>query len=179
MTVADWALVVSLCSVAIALGSFVWNIWSVFIFPKAKVRVSFSMSTIFHPGTLHHDKDVLTLSATNMGPGDVTLHGAIVRRKKAHLFQRRHGYSLLNPLIDPYTNDSHGPFSGGLPKKVGVGESFSVYLIPNHTILAEEGYDRIGFDDTFGRHHWAPKSQIVKTKPHIKAAIEQMGPAPA
>ena len=179
MTVADWALVVSLCSVVIALASFVWNVWSVFIFPKAKVSVGFSMSTIFHPGGPHHQKELLTLNATNLGPGDVTLHSALVRKKKARFFQRRHSYGLLNPLISAYSDESHGPFSGGLPKKVSVGESFSAYLIPNHTTLAKDDYDRIGFNDTFGRYHWAPKSQIVRTKSYIKAAIERMGPAPA
>jgi hypothetical protein len=42
MTTADWAFVISLCSVAISLAAFVWNIWSKFIFPKAQVHVSFS-----------------------------------------------------------------------------------------------------------------------------------------
>jgi hypothetical protein len=36
MTTADWALVISLCSVAVSLAGFVWNVWSKFIYPRAK-----------------------------------------------------------------------------------------------------------------------------------------------
>ena len=31
MTTADWALVISLCSFAVALAGFVWNVWSKFM----------------------------------------------------------------------------------------------------------------------------------------------------
>jgi hypothetical protein len=41
MTVVDWALVIGLFSAAIALASFVWNVWSKFIYPKPKVQMSF------------------------------------------------------------------------------------------------------------------------------------------
>ena len=46
MTTADWALAVSLCSFAVALAGFVWNVWSKFIFPKAKVRSYISIYLI-------------------------------------------------------------------------------------------------------------------------------------
>ena len=38
MTTADWALAVSLFSFVVALAGFVWNVWSKFIYPRAKVR---------------------------------------------------------------------------------------------------------------------------------------------
>jgi hypothetical protein len=40
MTTADWALIISLCSLLLAMAGFVWNVWSKFIYPKPKVRVS-------------------------------------------------------------------------------------------------------------------------------------------
>ena len=39
MTTADWALVVSLFSFLVALAAFVWNVWSKFIYPRAKSRL--------------------------------------------------------------------------------------------------------------------------------------------
>jgi len=55
-----------------------------------------------------------------------------------------------------------GPFSGGLPKKIEVGEQFSAYFVADHEALAESDFDRIGFVDTFNRLHWAPKSDLTK-----------------
>ena len=46
MTVADWALVISICSAAVLLAGFVWNVWSKFIYPKPKVAVSFQFMTM-------------------------------------------------------------------------------------------------------------------------------------
>jgi hypothetical protein len=178
MTVADWALVISLCSASISLAAFVWNVWSKFIYPKAAVRVGFSYVSVLHPGERSLDYDLLSLSATNMGPGEIKLHNALVRKRRR--FFRSQGHGILNRLLSAnHRNQSDGPFSGGLPKIVAVGEVFSVYFVPNHTSLLEDSYDRIGFSDTFGRLHWAPKSQITKVRPSIREAIQRMGPAQA
>ena len=174
MKTADWALVISLCSAAISLAGFVWNVWSKFIYPKPKVLVSFNFMTIIQQGAV--DREALSLSATNMGPGPTTLQSALVRRKHDNWFKKP-GYGLLNPLhgLDGGVQ-TRGPFSGGLPRKIEVGEQFSAYFIPNHEFLAGDGYDRIGFNDTFGRLHWAPKKDIARTKPHIIAALRASPP---
>src|SRR5262245_2731597 len=96
LTVADWALVISIFSAVIALAGFIWNVWSTFIYPKAKVKVWFSMSTVFHPNDSSQNYRLLTLNATNMGPGDVTLHSALVRKGKRRF--KSQGFGLLNPL---------------------------------------------------------------------------------
>lgn len=82
MRTSDWALIISLCSFAVALGSFVWNVWSKFIYPKAKIRVTFQATVIIQPGAPEHRPEFLTLTATNFGPGDVTLHSAILYHQK-------------------------------------------------------------------------------------------------
>jgi hypothetical protein len=98
VTTADWALVISICSAVVSLASFVWNVWSKFIYPKPKVDVHLSMVTAVHPRG-PHDPDpvrVLRLSATNMGPADVTLRSALL------MFQPRRfsdkSFGLLNVL---------------------------------------------------------------------------------
>jgi hypothetical protein len=49
MTTADWALVISLLSAATSLAGFIWSVWSKFIYPKPRVRVSFSMVSVIYP----------------------------------------------------------------------------------------------------------------------------------
>ena len=68
-----------------------------------------------------------------------------------------------------------GPFSGGLPKTLAVGQQFSVYFIPDHEMLAGSGYDRIGFHDTFGKFHWAKKIDVIKTRKYIREACDKAG----
>jgi hypothetical protein len=157
MTTADWAFVISIISALISAAGFVWNVWSKFIYPKPCVQVSFSMMTIFQGGRA--DEHILSLSATNMGPIEVTLHSALVAFPAGPFSIKSDRYGLLNPLYDYPMRSNHviGPFGGGLPKKVGVGEQFTVYLVPDHEYLAKGDYQHIGFTDTFGRYHWAKR----------------------
>jgi hypothetical protein len=170
MTTADWALIISLCSAAISLAGFVWNVWSKFIYPKPRVRVSFNFMTTVGSGAVR--ENVLCLSATNMGPGPVTLHSAVLRKRT---FLRTKGYALLNPLHNypAQTGHSVGPFGGGLPKKVEVGEQFSVYFTAYHDGLAADEFDQIGFHDLFGRNHWAQKRQLRTAVEFIKRHIAE------
>ena len=126
MTTADWALIISCGSLLVSLAGFVWNIWSKFIYPKPKLKVSVSiMSMMPNP---YKQPSFVCLHATNHGPAELTLYAAIAASKTS--FLRRNKIALLNPLKNfPSEFDtSDGPFSGGLPKKIGVGEQFSVYF---------------------------------------------------
>ncbi|RUW01104.1 MULTISPECIES: hypothetical protein [unclassified Mesorhizobium] len=169
MTTADWALVISLMSACISAAGFVWNVWSKFIYPKAKVRTSFSVMTVISKAG--ESPPFLNLSATNYGPGAVTLYAAVVRPKEEQgtlpyflrtLFKVGSEYGLLNPLANfPLQLDfTEGPFSGGLPKNIEVGESFSVRLGFKHQSLRDDNIVDVGFEDTFGRRHWAPRRQV-------------------
>jgi hypothetical protein len=42
MTIADWAIIILLASLALSVAGFVWNVWSNFIYPKARLRVGIS-----------------------------------------------------------------------------------------------------------------------------------------
>src|SRR5258708_5339368 len=173
MTTADWALIISICSAAVSAAGFIWNVWSKFIYPKPRVDVSFSfMSSI--GGDPGRQFNVLTLNATNMGPAPVTLYSAMSMKKK--LF-RKPLFALLNPLSD-FPADratSQGPFSGGLPKRIDVGEQFTSYLIPDHEGLASSGITHVGFNDTFGRNHWCRKAHVARALPEIRAACDAAG----
>jgi hypothetical protein len=186
MTTGDWALIISLCSLAVALGSFVWNVWSKFIYPKAKVRVTFRATVIIQPGVPGYRPESLTLTATNFGPGDVTLHSAILYHRKHkwwknwHAFFNRHlrrEYGTLNPLQDfPNRLDyTAGPFSGGLPKKIAAGESFSSYFTRKVDWFENKGV-RVGFSDSFDRNHWCSRQDAEKVAESVlKKNAERLG----
>lgn len=181
MTVADWALVISICSAATALAGFVWNVWSKFIYPKPRITVSFQYLTMVVPSPHDEryitgsDNDALSLSATNMGPIAVTLYNIVAKNRR-----KPNSLGLLNPLprFPNYPGEfevTSGPFGGVLPKKVEVGEQFSAYFIPDHDSLAQDDVIRIGFSDTFGRIHWAPKKDLIKARKYIREACDKAG----
>ncbi len=178
MQTADWALVISILSAIISLASFFWNVWSKFIYPKPVVRVSFASITILQIGA--EDIHALRLSATNMGPIEVTLTHALTMYRKGLFKDKTYGILNLLPRA-PLSNDMDWEFaqgggpSAGLPKKLAVGEEHSSYLIPDHESLAKADYERIGFADTFGRYHWAPRMDIARAAPHIRDACEKAG----
>ena len=132
---------------------------------------------IFHPGQPDHNREFISLSATNMGPGEVKLHTAIVRshrrgwwkRPKAYLRRvYRFDYGMLNPLesFPAQVNHTIGPFSGGLPAKLAVGETFSSYF-PRRVAWFENRVANIGFSDSFGRNHWCRRSDVEKVREKV------------
>jgi hypothetical protein len=185
MTIADWALVISICSAMVSLAGFVWNVWSKFIYPKPRVSVSLQFMTMMVPSP--HDKYSVTggeneaLSATNMGPIAVTLYVVVAAKSRRNWLRLKPAATaVLNPLprFPNYPGEfdvTTGPFAGGLPKKVEVGDQFAVYFVPDHAGLARDEIDRVGFSDTFGRTHWAPKKHLVEARKHIREACNKAG----
>ncbi len=179
MQTADWALVISICSAAVSLAGFVWNVWSKFIYPKPVLKVHFAMVTILGDDSAG-DFELLCLTATNMGPVEITLKKALTVYPRSWLKEKRYGLlSVLSGIpsqgLDDETEIHGGPFAGGLPKKLAVGEEFSVYLVPDHESLARGDYQKIGFDDSFGREHWAPRRDILQALPYIREACARAG----
>lgn len=181
MTTADWAIVISLCSAVVSAGGFVWNVWSKFIFPKPKVQVSFSYMRMMVPGEqrgqlIQSENAGLCLSATNFGPIAVTLRNAVAKSN-----DKGKGFGLLNPLPwfpqypGEFEDATPGPYSGGLPKKIEVGEEFTAFFTPDHQELARDEVIRVGFTDTFNRFHWAPARDLIKARKHIRAACDKAG----
>ncbi|MBR1154517.1 hypothetical protein [Bradyrhizobium sp. JYMT SZCCT0428] len=169
---------ISIFSAIVATASFLWNVWSKFIYPKPVVRVSFAMVTIMQQGA--EDIEVLQLAATNMGPIEATLMKALIVFNRGPFKDK--SYGILNvlprapqgPDLDYEWGLGGGP-TACFPKTLAVGESFSVYLVPDHETLARGDYQVVGFDDSFGRSHWARRSDIIRTLPYIRDACERAG----
>ncbi|WP_063683412.1 hypothetical protein [Bradyrhizobium stylosanthis] len=172
MQTADWALIISLFSLVISAASFIWNVWSKFIYPKPVIRVSFKMVQII-ANDLDWVPEVLELSATNMGPGDITLSKALV--KFTGYFGQTTSYGLLSTLeaFPRYLDHRRGGLGVGFPAKIAVGETYSAYLVPAHELLAKGNYQRVGFSDSFGRNHWAPRKDILEALTYIRDACDK------
>jgi len=129
LTTADWALLISICSFAVSLAAFVWNVWSKFIYPKAKVRTL--ARVVFLVPRSENQNNFIDLTATNFGPTEITLHASIARSTPWFWFlllRPNRKVAFLNPLDNYKATTTSGPFSGGLPKKLAVGEAFSAYF---------------------------------------------------
>ncbi len=173
MTTADYALFVSLASALISVGALVWNVWQKYIFVKPDIQVSFQVMQLFEPkpgkaSTLQPGKKLLSISATNMGPGPVILYACVVRGKRnvwQWKFWRRPTFGVLNPISNhpaSGTPVSSGPFSGGLPIKIDAGEVKAFYFPYEKDCILSNPIGRVGISDTYGRNNWCRKRDVEK-----------------
>jgi hypothetical protein len=155
----DWAFIISLGSLAISLAGFVWNIWSKFIYPKGQLRVSFWVARVVQ-GRKQRGPEFLSLDIANHGPSYVIISCAIIEHRRP-MFRRRRKLGLINPIHD--LAEPHlpmGPFAGGLPKRIEVGETFSLHFPFDAGGWLATDVARIGVRDTFSRFHWAARKQM-------------------
>lgn len=169
MTTADWALIVSLFSFLVSLAGFVWNVWSKFIYPRAKVRAAISVMLIFD-GDGTPPRKFIELSATNYGPTDITLSGHMAKRRyNVFTPKRKVTYAALNTIAHPDSSEAAGFTAPGFPKKLAVGENASVYFIatgPKRWVEESDLY-WFGFSDTFGRAHWCSSANAKKFRADV------------
>jgi hypothetical protein len=157
MKTADWALVISICSAFVALMSFIWNVWSKFIYPKPYLVVGFTLQNILDDNGF--SESFLNLSVTNHCPVSFIVTHSFVEMYNG-LF-RRPRIGLINPLSNfPYDfKTTQGPFSAGLPKKIEVGEQFSLHYWYGENWLDKKDL-RVGVFDSFNRKHLCPRSHV-------------------
>ena len=183
LTTADWALVVSLFSFLVSLAGFVWNVWSKFIYPRAKVRAYIAVMRIYN-GDGRPARRTIQLSATNYGPTDITLHGHQVKHRQGFLwFRRNRELALINPIAHPDSNTTTGWFAPGFPKKLAVGEGVGVYFSADapQRWVEEADLFYFGFSDTFGRLHWCSRTNARKFRADVVkdfGAVEPHRPGP-
>lgn len=121
MTTADYALIVSIFSAAISIAGFAWNVWSKFIFPKARIHVQLRfMYEMRFDGT--EGQSFIEVNATNFGPGDVVLDRVILRSRANRLQKGRYGIMNTSARFDTVDDNASMTFNSG---KIGVGDRFS------------------------------------------------------
>lgn len=134
MATSDYALIISILSLLISLGAFVWNIWQKFIFVKPVIQVGFALGSVLMPAAYSYQangKKLLTISATNMGPGPAILTLCIAKSRSPRFWTRRQDLAAINPIDgNPAAENpvGKGPIAGGLPAKLDAGESKSFYM---------------------------------------------------
>ncbi|MFD2578507.1 hypothetical protein ACFSTD_07570 [Novosphingobium colocasiae] len=141
------------------MASFIWNVWQKFIFPKPRVRVTFMLMRIVGSDPPHR---LLTLNFTNFGPGEIVIDCAVAR-PRTPWYKRRTRLGLLNPIANlAQPDEPTGPYAGGLPKKLAVGEEHILYFPYVAEMFMREPLACIGVHDSFRRTHWAPRGDFRK-----------------
>ena len=178
MQTADWALTVSLFSFLVSLAGFIWNVWSKFVYPRAKVRASIAVMLIMD-GDGSPPRKFIRLSATNYGPTDITLQSHQAKRRQGFLcFRRNRELALINPVAHPDSDEPVGWIAPGFPKKLAVGESASVDFsakAPKRWVEHGDLYF-FGFSDTFRRHHWCSRSNARQFRADVVKNSEAVEP---
>lgn len=146
-------IIISILSFVLAAISLGWNVYrDVVLKPRARVTVAKAVVA----SELLLSQDVLIISAVNLGPGRLRLN--IIRFMHRSLLQRilrkwRHGV-----LIHDYRNR----LSGQLPATLEVGDSLDLLFPWGAELICASSPTHIGIKDSFGRTHWAAKSDVAK-----------------
>lgn len=166
MTTADWALIISIISAITSIAGFVWNVWSKFIYPKPKVNVTAGIYAA--PGATDDDDHWLLVTATNLGPGPVTLRYVIGQTYRNWRLRRMQAIFL--PLANPGLSRDYteGPLSGGLPKTLDPAASFTCWLSFPHEGLEQTKLRGIGFSDSFGRLHLCSRADMKRIRSEVR-----------
>lgn len=151
------AILVSLISVGVAALSLGWNIYRDIV-AKPKVAIGFGVSEIIIPN-LNEKRDYISLSATNYGPGSVTISAILL--KNTSLWKRLSKTEKLAEVIPP---DHSIHFSDRLPAKLGVGDKTKLFLPYDENCLLREEWTHVGVCDYYEKSHWATRKEIQEAR---------------
>jgi len=171
MIYSDPAFWISVISLAIAIVSLGWHIYKEFRRPKLKLSLSLS------PGTLQ-------ISATNLGPGNITLiNQAALKYKWSYLrkiikkdpykFISVNSSKLIGQTIRDYKSLGWPTSMFSFPRPLVPGE-MDVFNLRYERInsIKEPAIINIGILDSTGRIHWASKKEFRRVKKEFKKAIK-------
>jgi hypothetical protein len=157
----------SLILASLALG---WNIYRDIIL-KARVIVSFATVDIITPGAgpLGHHGRCLRVSATNHGPGPVTIQMITGRISPWWRTLLRRPQHLL--ILNDHTN----PLNPKLPERLDVGDTLTLLLPYDAKCFLSTSATHIGVSDSFGREHFAPRAQVRVAKRSFRSVFPKAG----
>ena len=152
----DW---LSLVIASVALG---WNVYRDVIL-KAKVRVYFGVFRALAAGQrLADGHRYLKISATNHGPGPVTI--VMIAGHAAPLWRRL----LRRPESFVILNDHTNPLNRRLPHKLEIGDTLDLFLPYNDRCVLAGTATRIGVTDSFGRVLLAPAKNLAEAREQFR-----------
>jgi len=144
---------IAISSVAalISMFSLGWNVYRDIVL-KARIKVSVRRG--FTASEFHQSGPQFFVSAVNFGPGKVRLNMVWYRRRSWLLALLRK--QTQGALIFDYRN----PLSGRLPATLEVGESIDLPFPWQEGAVFSRLPTHLGFSDSFGRNHWAARSEL-------------------
>jgi len=168
------ALIVSIVSVCAAFFALAWNVYRD-VFLRPRVRVSVFHIFISHP-TMPEQPEFVVISATNLGPGEMTINGIVAMQGTFLLHPRKRARNFV--ILPDYTSG----FGSRLPAKLARGDSAEVYLPYTAQCILKEPITHVGLRDSYGRTHWAPKKQLRNCraewrKEFLEAKETPLGPS--
>ncbi|MCI0419690.1 MAG: hypothetical protein L0312_10785 [Acidobacteria bacterium] len=156
MDIAHWALLISILSFLVACGSLGWNIYRE-VALRARVIVTVAVGNVLAEGR-EPSPDQIFVGATNFGPGKVKLETIRLQKSSEWLkFLRRTKHAVI---IHDYKN----PLSGKLPTTLEVGEHVTYPFPLEKECFLGQDFTHVGICDSFGRVHWAARSDYVKAR---------------
>lgn len=159
--VAATALTISVLSMCMAGAAVFWSVYRD-VGLRPRVKVSLSIRRIIGNGQV--SEELLTIIATNHGPGPIRLEMIVFRQKKWW-----HG--LARNFVGGIINQDHtNPNSGQLPKNLEPGGEPLILLLPFPGGLRDiPDVTHIGLSDSYGRNLWAARQSLREVK---KAALD-------
>lgn len=159
-TTAQIALTVSFLSFALALASFVWSVWSKFIFPKPNMIVRTELL-----GGLNSRQMTVPLEGANQGPTDIVVWKVVAVTRYPRWWSSLRGYHDISSLASspeggaPINHDSHWP------RRLAVGDILRTEICAERlqeliNYKAEVPLTRVlglGYLDSFERFHTLPE----------------------
>lgn len=173
MNTGDLALLISGFSLATAMLSFLWNILQKFIFVRPILQVTFGIMRIFNDGKW--GRQICCLNVINMGPGPAIIQLCEIRAKGSKPWRPLHGY--INPIngnVDTDSPKSIGPYSGGLPRKLDAGETYSFYFPYDKDVeMFKESLLKVGVRDTYNQFFWCSRRDAKRDVQKFKEDFER------
>ncbi len=165
---------IAISSIALIVSGFLlgWNIYRDVIL-KARVRVTVSISNIYHGDQVHGP--YVSITATNLGPGPIIIQSIQMAKLSplrflgqpiAKGFGKENKYAYI--MFD-YTNE----YSSQLPKRIEVGEYVTLPLLMKEDSALAVDPSHFGVLDSFGKHHWATRSSLKRAKQEFFEKFER------
>jgi len=145
--------VISFSALLVSGFSLGWNVYRDVIL-KPRLRVGFGVKRLAVEGKL--SDRFLTLTAVNMGAGQVSCLGITVKKVSRKWLKKK----VVEGYVVPEFNHPYATHK--LPHKLNMAEQIDFYFTLKDDCFLAFKPTHVGIYDNFGRTHWASKEQTAR-----------------
>ena len=156
-------LAISVLAFLVSAFSLGWNIYRDVVM-KPKLRVTFGVRRMINADG-HMGPPFLSLSGTNLGPGQITCRMPTIKTKSSSLLRRL----IMRPQYAHLVHDHRNPFCSKLPLRLNMAEDFNLVFPYDADCFLHARPTHVGVSDTFWRVHWAPRRELKEAIARYKA----------